>query len=391
MSRPRLSGSLLLIFFPSLSRGGCEEYALYVAAKSKAEGLQVCACFPHVPFTEGIREELRSHGVVAHDWQASRTRTDAPWGSFDDQYREAQVILESLQPDRVWMIMPWVDAAPGFLAACADLRLRGLCVWQLASQTVEMRTEEAMRARQSIKSGVAWVSVSRDNRPHLARSYGVREDEIHVIHNGLLPRARDSTDEQIVSRPLARSSVRTELGLAANARLIITVARLCLEQKAHDVLLKAIDRLRSAEDLHFVWVGTGEDELALRRQVDALALSRRLTFLGYRSDVRRLLSASDAFVLPSHFEGMPFSVIEALACGCPVVATRVGDLADILVDGLHAMLVQPGDAGSIARAIDAVVRDRDLAGRLTSNGSAIAQQLTGDAMFSKSFALLQAH
>jgi glycosyltransferase involved in cell wall biosynthesis len=106
-----------------------------------------------------------------------------------------------------------------------------------------------------------------------------------------------------------------------------------------------------------VAVGRGPLEHELRDQAARLGLGDRFTFLGYREDALRVMSAFDVFCLPSHHEGLPVALMEALALGLPVVATRVGGVAEVVTDGEEAVLVPPSQPARLAGALVALARD----------------------------------
>ena len=173
--------------------------------------------------------------------------------------------------------------------------------------------------------------------------------------------------------PSARSAgeVRAELGLAAGRPLVVAVGRLH-PQKGYDVLLDALARLRdddraSGEPL-VVIAGDGplEDELAARIAADDVAVR----LLGRRSDVADLLGAADLCVLPSRWEGSPFTAQEALRAGTPLVSTRAGGIPELVGGG--AELVPVGDAGALADAVVRVLGEPARAAELAAAGRAQA-------------------
>lgn len=378
----------LLLFFPSVERGGCEEYALAVGKEAGAHGYAAEVCFPQVERTRSLGDDFRSVGIPVHDWLPPARVPSGCWGSFEEQRQQALALLQRVRPDRVWAVLPWVDSAVGFLAACGEVAARGLCVWQLATESVEIPFLEARAARRSLERGLLWVAVSRHNRAFVAASYGVTPDRIRVVHNGLLGGVPPSGLSR-EPREAYRAEVREEFGLAHDARLVITVARLCLEQKGHDLLLEAIKRLSHLDRTHFLWVGDGDDRRLLERMVADAGLRGRVLMPGFRWDVARLLSASDLFVLPSNLEGMPFTIYEALAWGCPVVATNVGGNPEFLTHEHDALLIPPRNVDELAGAIERALSDAAMRRRLVSNGYLTASRRSSRAMLSDSYTLLE--
>ena len=104
----------------------------------------------------------------------------------------------------------------------------------------------------------------------------------------------------------------------------------------------------------------------------AAALGPRFRRLGYRTDVARLLAAADVFALPSHFEGLPMSVIEAMLCGLPVVATDISGPREMVVAGETGLLVPPGTVDPLAAALQALAGDPARRARMGEAGRARA-------------------
>ena len=138
--------------------------------------------------------------------------------------------------------------------------------------------------------------------------------------------------------------------------MVGTVARMT-PQKDPETWLAVASRLAATRpDVRFVWVWGGEQEPHVRQRARELGLEGRLDFAGYREDARQLLGAFDVFLLTSRFEGLPYTPIEALASGTPVVATDVVGTRDVVRHGETGLLAPPGDvdalAGRVARLLD---------------------------------------
>ena len=138
---------------------------------------------------------------------------------------------------------------------------------------------------------------------------------------------------------------------SARPRRIAVVA--CLrEEKRIDVLLAAAPHILTRyPDAEFLIAGEGECRQALMDQVRALSIAGRVAFLGHRDDVAEVLGMSDVFVLPSRSEALPNSVMEAMASGLPVVASAVGGIPELVLDGRTGRLVPAGDPDALASAI----------------------------------------
>jgi glycosyltransferase involved in cell wall biosynthesis len=190
---------------------------------------------------------------------------------------------------------------------------------------------------------------------------GVPRDHLAMIYSG----TDDLEPAQIDPR-----AVRAELGLGADAPLIIFAGRLA-EQKRLDDLLKALDILQSVEpDVRTIITGDGPLREHLEEMSRAFHLDERVKFLGHRDDVPRLMTAADLTVLPSAYEGLPNVILEAMRLRKPVVATAAPGTTEVVVDGETGLLVPIGNPPLLCRAIRDVIRDTTLARRLGEAGRA---------------------
>ena len=163
-----------------------------------------------------------------------------------------------------------------------------------------------------------------------------------------------------------RRSVDTEFSLDEDVPVILTVANL-LPPKNHDQLIRAAVELKgSGRAFRWLMVGDGELRVDLERRVVAEGLQDVVLFTGWRSDIPRFLRRADLFVLGSHYEGLPVSVMEALASGTPVAASAVGGLPEHFAASDAVELVAPDDAGQMAATIGALLDDVERRGAMAS-------------------------
>lgn len=182
----------------------------------------------------------------------------------------------------------------------------------------------------------------------------MRADKIVLIRNGI---------DLASQRPSTNGGMRRELGLADGQIGIITVANL-ISYKGHFDLLNAMSGVRMPLVKLFL---VGRDDgigAQLRNRVRELGISEKVVFLGPRTDVPCLLRCMDVFVLPSHEEGSSNALIEAMACGMPIVATDVGGNPEVLSFGRFGLLVPARDPQALASAIE----------RATQLGSPVLQK-----------------
>lgn len=155
----------------------------------------------------------------------------------------------------------------------------------------------------------------------------------------------------------ARLRLRAKLGFAADDCLIGCVASFT-PVKRHDVLIDAFAALCAHHDRCFLLlVGDGLLRGPIEERIAASGLGARVRLLGARADVEEVLPALDLFVLASATEGMSNAILEAQACGLPVIATAVGGNGELVADGANGLLVRAGDVAALARALAALAAD----------------------------------
>ncbi len=170
---------------------------------------------------------------------------------------------------------------------------------------------------------------------------------------------------------------RAALGLAPEGALIGIVATL-RSWKGHRYLLEAFAGLAD-RGARLLVVGDGPQREALEALAGQLGIAARVRFAGNQDDVAPWLQALDLFCLPSYAnEGVPQALMQAMACGLPVISTPVGSIGEIVQDGDTGRLVPPEDAPALASAIEALLADPALRGRLGTNARAAALQRFGE-------------
>jgi glycosyltransferase involved in cell wall biosynthesis len=158
---------------------------------------------------------------------------------------------------------------------------------------------------------------------------------------------------------------------------VLVVARLDPD-KGHRHLLAAAALL---PDVRFVLAGEGPERGALEALASELRIDERVRFLGHRSDIPQLLAACDVMALPSSFEGLPISVLEAMASGTAVVASNIGGVDELVHNNITGLLVESRDAPALARAIRRLVDDPALAARLADAAREnVAQEFSASTM-----------
>ena len=202
------------------------------------------------------------------------------------------------------------------------------------------------------------------------REFGVGESRLQTVHSGIDPGRFDV-------EPLAR----TELGVPEGAPLLVNVAAL-VDHKDHTTLLAAMPAVvRALPMLRLVIAGEGKLRRRLEAQIQELGLTHAVTLLGQRTDVPRLLRSADAFVLSSKLEGLGTSVLDAMACELPVVATAAGGIPEMVHHEKTGLLVPPQQPRALADAVIRVCREKETARSIAKAGKDLVhKQFTVDHM-----------
>jgi glycosyltransferase involved in cell wall biosynthesis/ribosomal protein S18 acetylase RimI-like enzyme len=193
------------------------------------------------------------------------------------------------------------------------------------------------------------ISVSEFTTQELIRKGKARAEQVTTIPNAI--------DASRLDRPGVRDAVRAGLGLSPAQPVLVMVARL-REPKTPEVLIESVRRLREDwPELVCLFVGDGPQEAALQQQIARDGLQPAVRLLGRRGDVPDLLAASDVFVLSTYSEGMSISVLEAMAAGLPVIASRVGGMEELVQPERTGVLVPPHDPEVLSGAIRRLLAD----------------------------------
>lgn len=207
------------------------------------------------------------------------------------------------------------------------------------------------------------TAVSNAVRDYSIHKQGIAPSKLLTIYTGI-----DTTLYQPANAAEIRAEARAELGLADDDVVVVQVGRLH-PAKGYVYLLEAAPRvLARAPNCHFLFVGEGPLEGLLVTGIEAAGLADSIHLLGVRSDIPRVLLASDIMVLASVEEGLPNVVLEGMAAGLPVVATCVGGNPELVVDGVTGLLPPPADSVALADALLSLIEDPAEAQAIGANG-----------------------
>ena len=192
---------------------------------------------------------------------------------------------------------------------------------------------------------------------------GVRRERLQIVPNAMAAAPMVAKEDV--------GALRDRLALPPSARVVLSVGRLSTEKGHADLLAAVRLLLRDHPQLaiRLILVGDGIERASLERAAAAADLASAVIFAGHCPNVWPYYSLADVFVLPSHSEGSPNAVLEAMAAGVPIVACKVGGVPETVEHGLSALLVPPAKPAAMASALARVLEDPALATRLVSNAS----------------------
>lgn len=228
--------------------------------------------------------------------------------------------------------------------------------------TRHSRTEEKI-------SGLIWnlntyvVCVSDDTQKEILKHNRISLSKIRVIYNGI-----DLNAFNFIQDNGFAHEKRKQVGLQENSFLIGNIGRLVAD-KDQETLLKAFRKLVQKKfNGELVIVGDGPLQGHLKKKADDLAIADKVKFLGFRDDIEELLSIFDVYVLSSIREGVSLTLLEAMACHRPIVATKIGGNPEVVIDNQTGYIVPPGFPERIESAVMRLYANKGVAQEMGAMG-----------------------
>jgi glycosyltransferase involved in cell wall biosynthesis len=209
-------------------------------------------------------------------------------------------------------------------------------------------------SRYGYRRADAIVATSKGVAEDLAQEFGVDAGRIHVVHNPI------DLDAIAIA---AREPIEAMPDATREGPLIVAAGRLA-DAKNYPLLIEALALLRARVPARLVILGTGDREASLRTLVVEKQLERVVTFAGFQSNPWRYIAKADLFALSSKYEGFGNVIVEAMACGVPVVATSSPGTREIVTDGVDGLLVDRHEPPALAEALARVLEEPGLRARM---------------------------
>ena len=330
-----------------LGPGGAERLLVGAAAVHDRERFSF-ECAYLLPWKDALVPEMEARGVPTH-CLGVRHEQDLRWAA------RLRRLLRERPFDVLHAHSPYAAAVARIVVRTLPRRVRPRLVYTTHNTWRSFRWPTRVLNGMTLPLDDADLVVSREAYESVWRPLRRRVEV--VVHGVVLDEVRGKREE--------RAAVRAELGIADDEVAIGTVANY-RAQKDWPNLLAAARRVIDSHDgrARFVTIGQGPQEAEVAREHARLRLGDGVLLLGRRDDAVRVMAGCDVFTLASAWEGLPVSVMEALALGLPVVATGVGGLPEMLTDGVEGLLVPPRDPDRLAGALSSLVADAPLRARM---------------------------
>ena len=336
--------------------GGTERVVWELATRLSRDRYDVTVWLPEAPGLDELASSLAERDVPVERVSEVGSRWD--WKGMYSTWRR----LKRMKPALLHLHHVW-PASDRYLPTLAEAAgVPNLILTEHIVGQPHSAGQKLLKRRELARAD-AVTAVCGAVADSLVHDYGVPRERVRVVPNGADP--PDELAERDASRRL-----RVGLGSSAMKPLWVCAARL-EEQKGHDVLLESLAEVRRRGlDFIVALAGDGSRRQALARRVAELNLTDRVRFLGLLDEIGPLLMAADAVLLPSRWEGLPLTLLEALARARPVVASAVGGIPEVIEDRVSGRLVPPGDVTALADALEWLHRRADLASALGREGAA---------------------
>lgn len=367
----------VVLFTNSPAMGGMEQHVLELASGLTERGIRTAVVCSPRPEIAPLREQLVQVGAAVH----TPLDRGGPLG-VPGRVRELTDVFRRYRRGVLHVHSTGFHGGDLVLLAGKWARMGAIVRTEHVppQPPVGLRNRLHVQLRDRFLDKV--ICVSSDNRDEHIDVLGRNPGKLTVVPNGIDVERFAAADG---------AGVHSELGLADDVRLVGVVARLAEERKGiAEFLRMAAVVAPDHGDAHFVVVGDGPLRPSLERLAGDLDLDGRVTFLGERDDVERVMAAMHVFVMPSLWEAGPLTLLEAMALGKPVVTTPVGVAPDVVTPDRNGLVAPVGDVNALAAAVDRLLRDDALAARIGAAARADARRsFSADLMVDETIAVYE--
>ena len=195
------------------------------------------------------------------------------------------------------------------------------------------------------------ICVSQQVRKSLLKNFSLSPERTSVIYNSVDPNQYSKGEP---------SNIENEIPFSLGNRIVFAIPARLDALKGHRHLVSAVATIKSKiPNAVFLFLGDGPEEKNIRKTLQEMALEDTIWLLGFKENMIDFLSASNVLILPSLSEGLPLSVLEGMSIGLPIIATSVGGLPELVVDGKTGYLAAPGDSAQLGNFIIELYNDKE--------------------------------
>ncbi len=341
---------------PSLDYGGSETLLLsFLKFLDNERFTPEVHCFYHAG---KLSQEFRDEGITVHEWNAPKRDPLTFFRMISCLRRKRFDILHTHLFDRQGRVAGYLGGIPVIVTT-----YHLVTDWDTGGGLSERIKVSIDSLTSRLNDRI--IAVSDEVRKNAIEKGGIQADKIVTIPNGI--------DTSFYRSVPINETLRDELGLRGK-RVILAIGRL-VEQKGHSYLIRAAGKLKQQyPDISVLIIGEGPLELTLKSQIGQEGLTDEIRLLGVRRDIPELMALSDIYVMPSIYEGLPITLLEAMASEKPIVATSVDGIRGVIEDDVHGLLVPPRDESTLAEALSMLLGNRGLAALLAENSRKTAEE-----------------
>lgn len=340
MTPPLATDTPIIIFADEWGGvGGTAGYVLMLAAELRRRGYRTGVLVHDTAEMAPMRERLGEMGAAVHN---------IPGGNHPRRFRDYRRIFAAYRGGVLALMMGYYTRGGGAIAAARTAGIGGVVRADLTPPEPPHRSRAMLELRAKDALTDIVVVGAHDNIESFGRDLRRNTSKMRVIHTGIVLERFEPE--------CGREVFRDEFGIPPDATVIGMTSRLSDERKgARDFIAMAARLGPARPEVRFVIVGDGVLRQSLEEEARRAGIADRLVFAGWRPDIPAALAAMDVYVMPSHFEGGPTSVLEAMAMGLPCVATRVGMVPEVIDDGISGIVVPIADPAALAAACEALL------------------------------------
>ncbi|MFH1836928.1 MAG: glycosyltransferase family 4 protein [Candidatus Omnitrophota bacterium] len=330
----------ILLLTTHLNIGGISVYTVGAAKYLKKEGIEVIAAS-----SGGELEDLLAESAVTHIKMGIKTKAEFGPALF----KTIPALIRLIKKEKFDLIHAQTRVAQ--VAACMASKFTGV---PFVSTCHGFFRYKKMSRQLFPCWGSKVIAISESVRKHLVEDFNLEETRVTMIHNGIeLEKYQEAHD-------VKDNELKKKIGIGEKKRVIGAVGRLS-GVKGFNYLVDAFEILsKKYTDIHLLIVGEGKEERSLAKRIKNAGLSDRVTIETNNIPLAGYLSLMDIFCLPSILEGLGLSLMEAMASGKACVASDIGGISELIIDGKDGILVPTRDPSSLAKGISRLLEDEVL-------------------------------